>query len=161
MWFNSVRDCLVVAGEEENVYKYCVCVCVCVCVRARRVINCCCLVEVAVGWVGGGGAWRRERWGGGWGWRKAWMLNAPVLLWKEVSRPVSVLFATISNLLSPATPSVEHQPPPSLHGSWSADGQSSKWWGPVHSALRLDYTKLRPHKITDVSPPSFCFVVLA
>ena len=31
MWFNSVRDCLVVAGEEENnVYKYSVCVCVCV-----------------------------------------------------------------------------------------------------------------------------------
>ena len=29
MWFNSVRDCLVVAGEEENVYKYSVCVCVC------------------------------------------------------------------------------------------------------------------------------------
>ena len=40
------------------------------------------------------------------------MLNVPVLLWKEVSRPVSVLFATKSNLLPPATPSVEHQPLP-------------------------------------------------
>ena len=130
------------------------------CARAQRVMSCCCLVK-----VGGGGELEgeREMGGGGGGGGEAWMLNVPVLLWKEVRRPVSVLFATKSNLLSPSTPSVEHQSPPSLHGSWSADGQSSKWRGPVHGALRLelDYTKLRPHKITDVSLPSFRFVVLA
>ena len=143
-------------------YKYsvCVCVCVCVCVHARAEGYE--LLLLGGGGVGGGGSLKeRERWEGEGGGRNAWMLNVPVLLWKEVSRPVSVLFATKSNLLSPATPSVEHQPPPSLHGSWSADGQSSKWRRPVHSALRLDYMKLLPHKITDVSLPSFRFVVLA
>ena len=67
MWFNSVRDCLVVVWVEENVYKYSVCVCVCGGggrgARAQRVMNCCCLVEVGVGW--GELEGEREEGGGG------------------------------------------------------------------------------------------------
>ena len=70
LWFNSVTDCLVVAGEEENVYKYSVCVCGGGgvggwggCARAQRVMNCCCLVEMGVGW----GELEGEREVGGWG----------------------------------------------------------------------------------------------
>ena len=101
----------------------------------------------------------RERWGGG-----EIGLDAecvPVLLWKEVSRPVSVLFATKSNLLPPATPSVEHQPLPPFIAAGLQTVKVQSDAVPLHSALRLDCTKLRPHKITDVSPPSFRFVVLA
>ena len=48
------------------------------------------------------------------------------LLWKEEIRPVSDIFDTTSNHLSPSTVPVDHHPPPSLpQGSWPADGQSS------------------------------------
>ena len=129
MWFKSVTDCLVVTREKVNV---CICVCVCVCVHAQRFMT----LE------GEGGERERERGRGGGG---AWMR----VLRKEEIRPVSDIFDTTSNHLSPSTVPVHHHPPPSLpQGSWPADGQSSMWpRAAADGALRSDYTKLRPHKI--------------
>ena len=96
----------------------------CVCVHAQRVM------------MWGAGGWMR-------------------LLRKEEIRPVSDIFDTTSNHLSPSTAPVDHYPSPSLpQGSWPADGQSSKWqWQRPPSmaadgALRFDYTKLWPHKMS-------------
>ena len=102
--------------------------------------------------------------GEGWRERGGGVLNVPVLLWKEEGRPALAIFATTSTPLFPSTAPVDHQPRPSLpKGSWSADGQSSKWQRlrSVHGALCLDYTKLRPHKISRCVAASFRRVVLA
>ena len=117
----------------------CVSVCVCVCMHRSL-------------WRWRGRGWERKR-GRGRGWerkreregRGGWMR----LLWKEEIRPVSDIFDTTSNHLSPSTVPVDHHPSPSLpQGSWPADGQSSKWpRAAADGALHSAYTKLRPHKI--------------
>ena len=119
---------------EECMYVCVLCVCVCVCAHARRG-----LWAVVAWWRWGVGVGvvegERESGGGGGGRGGGRRLGyLPVLLWKEMGRPISVIFATNCAPLSPSTPSVDHHPPPTLQGSWSADGQSSKWQWPRCSA---------------------------
>ena len=92
------------------------------------------------------------------------MLNVPVLLWKEEGRPALAIFATtLPRSFPPQLQSITNPLPPFLKaaGLQTVKVQSDSDCSPVHGALCLDYTKLRPHKISRCVAASFRHVVLA
>ena len=139
----SVVSCIRADCPSVQVLHVCVSLWVCVCIQ--RVMSCCCL---------GRG---EEREGVGcWMYLFCYGKKRADLPWLS-SQPL------LPRSFPPQLQSITNPLPPFLKaaGLQTVKVQSDSDCGPVHGALCLDYTKLRPHKISRCVAASFRRVILA